>query len=181
MYIEVYKNLPDKKALKEIVGKGNFSYLHEIKSYAIKKRGFIWKKNDKNSHKWKENGKTYDFCLKCGCTRETEKYWSHGCPISSRQYNGSVYPEHKYELFKIKKPNSMRWINGRYVVSSEEKIYEIMACSKCGLIKSRENIYYRVHKDTNLHYEVNSPVGSKKKKIYCSFTDDEYEIKDILT
>jgi Zn ribbon nucleic-acid-binding protein len=161
--IEVIDNLSSKEVLEKLLRSAPYNYSSDLKGHILKRRGILFMDKDEYSHKWKENGIEYDFCLKCGCDTST-KYYSFGCPVSARAYNKFPFIAHKYGSFKMKRHN----------------FYKFDACIKCGIIESREKILYKVDKVTGNAYEVSTPVGAKHKYIHCSLSDDEYAVRDIL-
>ncbi len=180
MSIEIIDNLTSRKSIEEILERASSWYFDNINGYIIKKRGIIFTKSELYSHKWTNNGTSYDFCLKCGIPKQIEKYWTHGCPVSAKQYNKLHFAEHNYKTIEVKDAGSLIWIHGSGYKHQPSKTYRFKVCKKCGLIPEREKVYYKLDKATGRAYEVPSPVGAKTKRIHCCLTDDEYDVKDII-
>lgn len=178
--IDVIETLSAKEAISEILGAAKAWYLSEVEGYLVRKRGLFFDKMETHSHKWQENGREFDFCVKCGVPKEIEKYYSHGCPVSAKQYDKFPYPQHNYETIEISGNHRPIWMVGSGYINQPPKLYRFEVCRKCGLIRDRETIFYKLDKDSGKAYEVSSPVGAKKKHIHCSYTDDEYDVRDII-
>lgn len=172
--------LPPKEALSKILGAAKAWYIPEVEAHLIRNRGLFFSNRESYSHKWKENGKNFDFCLKCGVSKEIEKYYNHGCPVSAKQYNSYPFSRHTYESIEIKSGGRPIWRPGKGYIRPDPMLYRFEVCRKCGIIESREKIFYKIDKDTGGAYEVKSPVGAKKAHIHCSLTDDEYDVRDII-
>jgi hypothetical protein len=178
--IDIIENISAKKAIEEILGAAKTWYLSEINGSLIHKRGVFFEKIEMHSHKWQENGKKFNFCVKCGAPKDIEKYYSHGCPVSAKQYNSFPYPKHTYEVVEIKSIQRPVRVLGQGYRRQNPKLYRLKICRKCGIIESREKVFFKLDKETGDAYEVNGPVGAKTKHIHCSLTDDEYDIRDII-
>jgi len=177
--IVVVDDISAKEAINRILVSAKAWYLPEM-GYLVKNRGLFFDGREQHSHKWTENGKKFDFCLKCGIHKSIEQYYSHGCPVSAKQYNSFPFPKHTYEEVEIKSTSRPLWVQGKGFQRQPTSLYRFKVCRKCGIIESREKIFYKIDKETGNAYEVNSPVGAKKHHIHCSLTDDEYNVRDII-